>query len=443
MSFQVKQRFWKTLLVILGLGVFWIHPVRGQAAGPVLLVQLDDAITPASAAMLINSLREARRQGFQAVIWEIDTPGGLVESTRKIVKAMLASPVPIIVYVAPPGARAASAGTFLVLAAHVAAMAPGTHLGAAHPITLIGGKPDPKTLQKIENDLVAWAKSLAHLRGRNEKFAEAAVRESQTLTAEEALRQRVVDLLADNLNELLRKLNGRRVRMENRVVVLRTRNISVVVYREGLKSRILRLLAHPQIAYFLLMLGLAGLYFELSHPGAVFPGVLGAICLVLALFALQILPVNYAGLLLIFLAAVLYFLEIKVTSYGLLTLAATISLFLGSLMLFGKNPQGLRLPYGFLIPVTSAISLFFLTITWLAARALRRKPFSGREGLLGKEGRCLTEVGPSGGQIFLEGEIWQAVADEPIPAGSPVKVVAQKGLKVRVSPLRDEPSEGT
>ncbi|RUM88119.1 MAG: nodulation protein NfeD [Thermodesulfatator sp.] len=424
----------KSLLVVL-LWVGLSRPVQA-APRPLLLVKLDDAITPVSANFLLESLAEARQRGCQAVIWEIDTPGGLVESTRKIVKAMLSSPIPVVVYVAPAGARAASAGTFIVLASHLAAMAPGTHLGAAHPVTLTGQKMDKKTLQKIENDLVAWARSLARLRGRNEDFARKAVLESQTLTAEEALKEHVVEILASDLQDLLRKMDGRTLRLLQEKVILHTEGAVLIPFREDLKTRILRILAHPQVAYFLLMLGLAGLYFELSHPGAVLPGVLGAVGLVLALFALQILPVNYAGLILILLAALLYFLEIKIASYGLLALAATICLLLGSLMLFGRNPPGLRLSYGFLLPVVGVVSLFFLTVTYLAARALRRRPISGAEGLLGQEGQTLTEVGPEGGEIFVCGEIWRAEAERVIPPRTPVRVVAQKGLKVRVEPLK-------
>ncbi len=424
------------LLLILGL---LLGPCKVSASeSPVLWLKLEDAITPASAAFLLASLKEAQKKDYQAVIWEIDTPGGLVESTRQIVKAMLASSVPVVVYVAPSGARAASAGTFLVLASHVAAMAPGTHLGAAHPVTLTGQKVDEKTLEKIENDLVAWARSLAKLRGRNQQFAEKAITESETLTADEALKAHVIDLTARDLTDLLKKLHGRQIKLEKGRITLRTRGVPVIPFREDLKTKILMVLAHPQVAYFLLMLGLAGLYFELSNPGAIFPGVLGTVCLILALFALHILPVNYAGLLLIFLSALLYFLEIKITSYGLLALAATLCLFLGSLMLFGESPESLRLPYSFLLPVTSIITLFFLVVTYLAAKALRRRPVSGREGLLGKEGRTLTEVGPSGGQIFLEGEIWQAVSEETLPPETPVKVVAQKGLKVKVIPSREK-----
>ncbi len=428
----------KKLLLILA--IWWGLPSLTLGA-QVLWVTIDEAITPVTANFLLQTLDTAQREAFEAVIWQLDTPGGLVESTRQIVKAMLASKVPIVVYVAPAGARAASAGTFLVLAAHVAAMAPGTHLGAAHPVTLTGGKMDPKTLEKIENDLAAWARSLAKLRRRNLKFAEKAVTKSRTLTAEEALKKGVVDLMASSAQELLAQLEGRKVPLKGQTRTLHTQGATLVFFKEDLKTKVLRFLAHPQIAYFLLMLGLAGLYFELSHPGAIFPGVLGAMCLILALFALHVLPVNYAGLILILLSGLLYFLEIKITSYGLLALAATICLFLGSLMLFGKNPPALALPYSFLIPVVTVITLFFLVLTYLAAKALRRQPVSGPEGLIGLEGRTLSLVTPKGGQVFVQGEIWQAFAESPIPPHTPIKVVSQKGLTLKVEPLTSSTSQ--
>ncbi len=428
------KSFWSLLI---GFLLLFPAGMEAKKESPLILrVKIDEAITPVTANFLLQSLEEARSKDAELIIWELDTPGGLVESTRRIVKALLGSEIPVVVYVAPSGARAASAGTFLLLAAHVAAMAPGTHLGAAHPVTLTGGKMDRKTLEKIENDLAAWARSLARLRGRNEKFAAEAVLKSQTLTAEEALKTKVIDLLARDLQDLLSQLEGRRIKISpDREITLHTAQARIETFQEDLKTRILRILAHPQVAYFLLMLGLAGLYFELSHPGAIFPGVLGAVCLILALFALHILPVNYAGLILIFLAGLLYFLEIKITSYGLLALAGTICLFLGSLMLFGRNPPALSVPYSFILPVVSVIAGFFLVVTWLAVRALTRRPVSGPEGLLGKEGRTLSEVGPTGGQIFVEGEIWQATSPTLIPPGTPVKVTAQKGLRLQVKPL--------
>ncbi len=415
-------------LLVLGV-LLWAIPV--WAAPKVLVLQLEEAITPLTAQKLASALEEAEALKVEALIIELDTPGGLVTTTRKMVKMILSSEVPVVVFVYPPGAQAASAGTFITLAAHVAAMAPGTNIGAAHPVTM-GQKMDEEMAKKAENDLAAWARSLAKLRGRNADWAEKAVRESVSLTAEEALKLKVIDLLARDLPDLLRQLDGRKVKLHDRTVVLHTREAEVIRLKEDLRSRILRLITNPNIAYILLMLGLAGLYFELSHPGAILPGVVGALCLILAFYAMHLLPVNYAGLLLILLSGVLFFLEIKITSYGLLGLAGLVSLVLGSLMLFGHNPEALRVSYQVLLPVLITVGLFLCVVTYLAAKAVLRKPTTGPEGLIGERGEALTDIGPKGGQVFVHGEIWQAVSEEEIPKGSEVVVEAVEGLKLRV-----------
>ncbi len=415
-------------LLVLGV-LLWAIPI--WAAPKVLVLQLEEAITPLTAQKLASALEEAEALKAEALVIELDTPGGLVTTTRKMVKMILSSEVPVVVFVYPPGAQAASAGTFITLAAHVAAMAPGTNIGAAHPVTM-GQKMDEEMAKKAENDLAAWARSLAKLRGRNADWAEKAVRESVSLTAEEALKLGVIDLLARDLPDLLRQLDGRKVKLHDRTVVLHTREAEVIRLKEDLRSRILRLITNPNIAYILLMLGLAGLYFELSHPGAILPGVVGALCLILAFYAMHLLPVNYAGLLLILLSGVLFFLEIKITSYGLLGLAGLVSLVLGSLMLFGHNPEALRVSYQVLLPVLITVGLFLCVVTYLAAKAVLRKPTTGPEGLIGERGEALTDIGPKGGQVFVHGEIWQAVSEEEIPKGSEVVVEAVEGLKLRV-----------
>ena len=415
-------------LLVLG-ALLWAIPI--WAAPKILVLQLEEAITPLTAQKLASALEEAEALKAEALVIELDTPGGLVTTTRKIVKMILAAEVPVVVFVYPPGAQAASAGTFITLAAHVAAMAPGTNIGAAHPVTM-GQKMDEEMAKKVENDLAAWARSLAKLRGRNADWAEKAVRESVSLTAEEALKLGVIDLLARDLPDLLRQLDGRKVKLHDRTVVLHTREAEVIRLKEDLRSRILRLITNPNIAYILLMLGLAGLYFELSHPGAILPGVVGALCLILAFYAMHLLPVNYAGLLLILLSGVLFFLEIKITSYGLLGLAGLVSLVLGSLMLFGHNPEALRVSYQVLLPVLITVGLFLCVVTYLAAKAVLRKPTTGPEGLIGERGEALTDIGPKGGQVFVHGEIWQAVSEEEIPKGSEVVVEAVEGLKLRV-----------
>ncbi len=402
----------------------------------VVILGLQEAITPLTASKIKEALRRAEEINAQALIIELDTPGGLVTTTRKIVKMILNAEIPVVVYVYPPGAQAASAGTFITLAAHVAAMAPGTNIGAAHPVTM-GQKMDEEMAKKAENDLAAFARSLAKLRGRNADWAEKAVRESVSITAEEALKLGVIDLIAESLSELLTSLEGRKVQLLRKEVVLHTKGARIVRIKEDLRSRILRLVTNPNIAYILLMLGLAGIYFELSHPGAILPGVVGSLCLILAFYAMHLLPVNYAGLLLIFLAGLLFFLEIKITSYGLLALAGFISLVLGSLMLFERSPEGLKISYQVLVPVLVTMALFLSGVTYLAVKAVRRKPTTGPEGLIGERGRTISAVGPRGGQVFVHGEIWQARSPEEIPPGEEIIVTKIDGFTLEVKPARD------
>ncbi len=402
----------------------------------IVILNLQEAITPLTAAKIKEALRKAETLGAEALIIELDTPGGLVTSTRKIVKMILNAEVPVVVYVYPPGAQAASAGTFILLAAHVAAMAPGTNVGAAHPVTM-GQKMDEEMSKKAENDLAAFARSLAKLRGRNADWAEKAVRESVSVTAEEALKLKVIDLVAENLSELFSSLEGRKVQLMQKKVVLHTKRVRIVRLKEDFRNRILRLITNPNIAYILLMLGLAGIYFELSHPGAILPGVVGALCLILAFYAMHLLPVNYAGLILIFLAGLFFFLEIKITSYGLLALAGFISLVLGSLMLFERNPEGLKISYQVLIPVLTSMALFLAGVTYLAVKAVRQKPTTGPEGLIGERGRTISAVGPQGGQVFVHGEIWQAKSTEEIPPGEEVIVMKIKGFTLEVKPVKN------
>ncbi len=416
--------------------IAWSLLVSSALAEKVLVLTLSEAITPLTAGKIKEALYEAHQERAECLVIELDTPGGLVTSMRKIVKMILNSPVPVVVYVAPYGAQAASAGTFIVLSAHIAAMSPGTNIGAAHPVTM-GQKMDKTMAKKIENDLAALARSLAKLRGRNARWAEKAVRKSVSITAEEALKLKVIDLIAANLSELLDRINGRRVKTTTGVKVLHTKQVELIRLREDLRGRILRLITDPNVAYILLMIGLAGLYFELSHPGAVFPGVVGAISLILAFYAMHIIPVNYAGLILILLSGILFFLEIKITSYGLLGLSGLICLILGSLMLFGKNPEALQVSYEVLLPVVITIGLFLSGVTYLAARAVLKKPTTGVEGLIGEKGEALSAINSKGGQVFVHGEIWQAVSDQEIPKGTPVIVESVEGLRLKVRPLQD------
>ncbi|QER41599.1 nodulation protein NfeD [Thermodesulfobacterium sp. TA1] len=424
----MKKCFWLVSLILVCL---WTSFLKGAETKKVYHVKIDAPITPVIANFISYSIDLANQQKAEAIIIELDTPGGLVESTRDIVKDILQSRVPVIVYVSPSGARAASAGTFILLASHLAAMAPGTHVGAAHPVELTG-KADKEVMNKVVNDLVAWAKNLAQMRNRNETFAEEAVRKSKSITENEALQIGVIELIAKDLNDLLNKAHGRQVLVGEEKRILNLKNAQIEKIPEDLKTKILKILTNPNLVYFLLMLGLAGLYFELSHPGSIFPGVLGAVCLILALVGLSIIPVNYAGLVFILLAGVLFFLELQVTSHGLLTLAGVICLFLGSLMLFGKNPPALKVSTPLLYSLVLIFSSILGGITYIALKTVRKKPVSGREGIIGKIGKVLEEVGPQGGKVFVEGEIWQAYAEETIPKGEKVVILEKDGLRLKV-----------
>lgn len=414
--------------------VFSLYFLSLARAEKVFLVKVEGAITPVTANFILYALEYAEEKKGKALIIELDTPGGLVDSTRDIVKKFLQSEVPVIVYVSPQGARAASAGVFILLASHLAAMAPSTHVGAAHPVELTG-KADSKMLEKIANDLSAWAKNLAETRGRNPEFAELAVKKSKSITEKEALSTGVIEIIALNVEDLLQKAEGRKVKLKDKEIILQVKSAPLEVIPEDFKTRFLKVLANPNLVYFLLMLGLLGLYFELSHPGAIFPGVFGAICLILAFLGLSILPMNYAGLALILLSGLLFFLETQITSHGLLTLGAIISLLLGSIILFGHNPPSLRVHQPFLLTVVLTSSALFGGITYLAVKTLRKKPVSGKEGLIGKRGKSITEITPSGGKVFVEGEIWQAYSDREIPKDTQIEVVEKRGFTLYVKPL--------
>ncbi|MEE9436617.1 MAG: nodulation protein NfeD, partial [Candidatus Adiutricales bacterium] len=344
----LKNRFRSIfyLLVLLAAGIVFTLNVqaqdpetetKGSSRPKVYVMRLEGIISPATAGFLETSIEKAHEAGAQALLIEIDTPGGLAQSMRTMVKAILNAPLPIIIYVYPPGAQAASAGVMITMAADVAAMAPGTNIGAAHPVTAEGKDIQGEMAKKVVNDMVALIQGIATERGRNIEWAKKAVTESVSATAAEAVEIKVVDMMATGRTDLLKKVDGRRIKREGLDVTLRTADIEVVEIEESLRDRILKTLANPNIAYILMMLGLAGLYFELSNPGAILPGVLGGLFLILAFYAFQTLPVNFAGVLLIILGIIFFILEMKVTSYGMLSLGGLLSLTLGSLMLF-KSP---------------------------------------------------------------------------------------------------------
>jgi len=410
---------------------FFCHSIEGKQ-NTAMVIELEGAISPGTDQFVIRNIKHAEKNEYPLVIIRLDTPGGLDTSMRNIVKTILNSSVPVVVYVAPRGARAASAGVMITIAAHVAAMAPQTNIGAAHPVAA-GGKEIDKTMsEKVVNDMVAYARSIAKDRGRNQDWVEKAIRESVSITADVAVEKKVVDVVAKDIDELLSLLDGREIALDKGKVTLRTKDLNLTYVAPGWRDRVLKTISNPNIAYILMMIGLAGLYFELSHPGAILPGVVGAICLILAFFSFQTLPVNYAGLLLIALAIIFFIAEIKVASYGLLSLAGLISLTLGSIMLFENVGVSLRL----MMPTIVLIGGFFVGIAFLAFRAYRRSPKGGREGLIGETGVVEEKIDPKG-LIFAHGEYWKAASKEVLEEGEKVRVVGSEGLELIVEKVKE------
>jgi membrane-bound serine protease (ClpP class) len=408
----------------------------GQEQAPVLTIEVDGIINPPTAKFIIDAIDEAVRQNAQCLIIQLDTPGGLMESMRLIVKKELSSMIPIIVYVAPRGARAASAGVFVTMAAHIAVMAPGTHIGAAHPVTLGGGEgKESKTMaDKIVNDTVSFVKSVAKTRGRNVEWAEKAVTKSVSITDEEAVKLNVVDFVSPDLPSLLNKIDGKVVKFDGVARTLHTKGIKPQPIQMSWREKLLDIISNPQIAYYLLMLGGMGIFFELSNPGAILPGIVGGIFLILAFYALQVLPVNYAGLALILFGIILFIAEIKVVSHGLLAIGGIISLFLGSLMLFQSPDEYMRLSLSVIVPAVLVTSGFFIFAMTMAIRARLKKPTTGLEGLIGETGIVAVPLAPEG-KVSVHGEFWNAVSDQPIEKGEKAKVIGVTHLKLKVKKL--------
>ncbi|MBN1423546.1 nodulation protein NfeD [Candidatus Fermentibacteria bacterium] len=401
------------------------------SAGVVMVARIDGAINPATAGYAVRAIEEAQQSNAHVLILEIDTPGGLMESMRSITGAMLNASIPVVVHVAPAGARAASAGAFICAASHIAAMSPGTHLGAAHPVGM-GGAMDSIMSGKAESDAAAQIRSLATQRGRNASWYENSVRESLSATAKEALDLGVIDLLARDRTELLQLLDGRTVTINDTQRVLSTKDAVVKDFRMSLRFRLLHQIANPNLAYIFLILGFYGLYFELSNPGSIFPGVVGGILLLLGIFAMQMMPVNYVGVLLIAFAMLLFLAEIKITSYGLLTLGGIVALVLGSLMLFDTTEEVYRVSLSVIIPVVAVTVAFFLFAVGMGVRAQRRRPVTGASGLLGARGTVVGTLAPSG-KVFVNGEIWFATAQEQIEEGADVVVTGVDGMRLTVA----------
>lgn len=442
MEFRPRPRALRSAgIILVVLSCLGIHlPVPAEASSPqVLSLELFDAIQPVTAQYVKASLREAQRRNATLIILSLDTPGGLVRSTQEIVKAITTSTVPVVVFVS--GSHAASAGFFITLAADVAVMAPGTRFGAAHPVGLFqagDGKDGEDTMErKVENDLAAWIRTLAQNRGRNVSLAEEAVRSSRAFTEKEALSGGLIDFVLADQASILATLDGKTVRRFNgATTVLHLKGATVQAYRMSARDRFLSRIADPEYVLFLLILGVLGLYVEFTHPGMIFPGVLGALCLLCFAAAVQILPINYVGLLLVVLGVVLFLLELKITSHGVLTAGGIASLLLGVLMLFRRREaEGLEVPLLSAGAIALAAALLMAFLTHRVLWAHRQHVTTGAEGLVGARGEAMSDLNPSG-RVFVHGESWSATSPAPVERGKQVKVLRVQGMILEVEELR-------
>ncbi len=426
------HHFFSSILTIFAALFF---TPAGSATDPfVMLAAYDGVINPVSAEYLHDALAAAEQEGAQALIIALNTPGGLDTSMRLIIKDIIGATVPVVVYVSPSSGRAASAGVFITMAAHVAAMAPGTNIGAAHPVALGGGDMDKTMKDKVENDSVAYIKSIAQQRGRNAAWAEDAVRNSVSVTEREALKLKVVDMVAEDLPALLKQLEGRRVQPSTGGTVLKTAGANVREFPMGLRLELLKAISDPNIAYLLMTIGTIGIIAELYSPGAILPGIVGAISLILAFYSFQSLPVNYAGILLFLLGIVFFVLEASVTSYGLLAIGGVIAMLIGSVMLIKSDAEFFRISWSVILPVVTLASAFALLIVSMGMRALRRRPVTGREEMVGLVGIAKTTLAPQG-QLAVHGELWEAISEQPLGPGDQAEVTGVDGLRLRVKPF--------
>ena len=405
----------------------------------VVVVKLSGAINPAVAEYVSYEISQANAEKDSLIVLHMDTPGGLDTSMREIIKKIQSSEVPVASFVAPTGSRAASAGTFITIASHIAAMAPGTNIGAAHPINMLGGGNDneqAKTMEKkVVNDAAAYIRSLAELRKRNAHWAELAVVNSVSISAEEAMKLNVIDFVAGDVKALVMAIDGREVQLASGSVRLKTKNLKIIYHEMSPRQKLLDIISNPNVTYILMMLGLVGLFFELSNPGLVLPGVIGSISLILALYAMQTLPINYAGLLLILFGVILFITEINVMSYGLLSVSGVISIFLGSTMLIDSDDPALQISRAILYPTLALTVILSSGIVMLATRTRSLKKLGGMEGMIGETGLVKEALNPQG-RVLVHGELWEAEADTQITEGERVQVDFVQGLRIKVSKVQ-------
>lgn len=421
----------------------------------VVIIEINGTINPSTTDYIRAGMREAEESGSEALLISLDTPGGLLNSTKDIVKLLLNSDIPVIVYVYPKGATATSAGVFITLAGNIAAMAPGTSIGAAHPVSIKGkntrtrknpfekdepaetDKEDKESVdvigEKLENFAISFIQSIAEERGRNVEWAKEAVRSSDSITAREALQKNVIDIISPNISSLLNEVSGREVKVSDEKIVLNTKGAEQKKFEMTLKQKIINILSTPDIAFLLLSLGSLGIIIEFYNPGTIFPGVAGLISLLIGFVSLQILPFNYAGLALVFIGLALFAAELYITSYGLLSLAGFISFIFGSLLLFDTNESNLRVGYEVIIATSLALGLFFVLVVYSVSKTLKLRTMSGFEGLVGQYGNVVAWDGTSG-KVYINGEYWDAYSDVVLNVGDKIKVVESKGnLNIKIS----------
>ncbi|MCP0914770.1 MULTISPECIES: NfeD family protein [Legionella] len=429
--------------IFLAMALLWISLTSAAQASRIIELSIQGGIGPATADYLLRGIEKG--QNAELILIQIDTPGGLDKSMRQIVQAILMSDTPVVIYVAPNGARAASAGTFLLYASTIAVMAPGTHLGAASPVSLTGdapenderGKPQGNMAKKTTNDAIAYIRSLAQLRGRDVSFAEKAVMNAATLTAPEALKSGVINLIAKNKEDLFRQLDGMTVVQNDREIKLNVKNYTIATIQPDWRMRLLLIITDPTLAYLLLLLGIYGIFFELMNPGFVAPGVIGALAMVLALYALQLLPINYAGLVLILLGIMFIIGEAFSPSFGALGLGGTAAFVLGSIFLIDTEQNHYQIAWSAIIAMAAVNIIFFLVVTGMAVRSRRKPVQHGVVALVGATGKTISTVAPEG-QALIGGEIWHVSAKQPIAAHKTIKVVAALGLKLQVEEIQGE-----
>lgn len=416
-------------LMLLGAGVF--AQSKDAAEPHVDLIAIDGSINPAVDDFIRESIARAKNNGARALIIQLDTPGGLLTSTRTIVKEMLGAQVPVMVWIGPSGAGAGSAGVFITLAAHVAAMAPGTNIGAAHPVGGSGQEVKGVMGEKIENFTASFSESIAQKRGRNAEWAIQAVRKSVAITESDALKKNVIDIVAKDVQDLLKQADGRKVDLDGKMQVLALKDAKVTRHEMSSKQKVLNILADPNIAYLLMMAGLLGLYMEFSHPGVIFPGVIGAICLLLALASFQLLPLNYTGLSLIALGVGLLVAEMFVPSFGFLGIGGIIALAIGSLFLFDTESSDLIVDKSIVFTAVGTVGAIMLGLSYLVFKSQKLTQTTGMDGLIGEIGEVRVKLTPVG-KVFVHGEYWNAEADAEIDAPEKIEVVGYQGMRLKV-----------